>query len=266
LAGEKLNQKFKNVLKFFLKSIGVGITDFESLERMRSNSAAVDYFELLLHLPKDHALKALKLINSAKSGFGQDFFVLSQLDFMEQGYFVEFGACAGVLGSNTYLLEKQFGWNGILAEPAKCWHKSLLRSGRAAHIEKSCVWSKSGAMLEFREAKLGAISTIAEFINSDMHGLKRLNGSVYKVPSISLCDLLLKYNAPKVIDYLSIDTEGSEYEILSNFDFDRYKFNVITCEHNYSPAREKIYDLLISKGYKRVWPELSKFDDWYVSV
>ncbi|MBT8545252.1 FkbM family methyltransferase [Polynucleobacter paneuropaeus] len=82
--------------------------------------------------------------------------------------------------------------------------------------------------------------------------------------TISLADLLIKHNAPKVIDYLSIDTEGSEYEILSHFDFESHQINIITIEHNYTEMREKIYNLLVSKGYKRKYLGLSKWDDWYV--
>ena len=84
------------------------------------------------------------------------------------------------------------------------------------------------------------------------------------VETISLVDLLKKYNAPKHIDYLSIDTEGSEFDILENFDFNTYSFSVITCEHNYTPMRDKIYDLLTSKGYERKLTEVSRWDDWYI--
>jgi peptidoglycan/LPS O-acetylase OafA/YrhL len=44
----------------------------------------------------------------------------------------------------------------------------------------------------------------------------------------------------------------------------RYKFKIITCEHNYSADRKKIYNLLINNGYQRKFVELSKWDDWYV--
>ena len=76
-------------------------------------------------------------------------------------------------------------------------------------------------------------------------------------------DLLNKYDAPDVIDYLSIDTEGSELDILTAYDFSRI-FKVITVEHNYTDNREKIHDLLSSKGYVRIMENLSKWDDWYV--
>jgi hypothetical protein len=57
--------------------------------------------------------------------------------------------------------------------------------------------------------------------------------------------MLNKYNAPKIIDFLSIDTEGSEFKILKNFNFEAYKFRVICIEHNYiSKIRKKISMLL----------------------
>ncbi len=70
--------------------------------------------------------------------------------------------------------------------------------------------------------------------------------------------------APAEIDYLSIDTEGSELEILRAFDFDRWNVRLISVEHNHTPLRQPLYDLLTARGYVRKWPELSAFDDWYV--
>ena len=73
-----------------------------------------------------------------------------------------------------------------------------------------------------------------------------------------------QYDAPNVIYYLSIDTEGSELEILNSFGFDEYVIRVITVEHNHSDKRIQIHELLTSKGYKRVFDLFSMYDDWYV--
>ena len=207
----------------------------------------------------------LDCIPYSKSQLRQDIFVLSVLGFKKSGYFVEFGATDGVHLSNTNILEKKYFWKGILAEPAILWHEQL-RNNRDCHIETSCVWSVSGENLMFNEAEEGELSTIGQYLEADSHSEARKDSKEYMVETISLNDLLAKYQAPRDIDYLSIDTEGSEYEILRNFDFDTYNIKVITCEHNYSPIREKIFDLLIANGYERVYENISKFDDWYVKA
>ena len=69
--------------------------------------------------------KYIDYIDLSKSQIRQDLFVLSELRFKQNGYFVDFGATNGLDISNSYLLETQFNWKGILAEPAKKWHKDL---------------------------------------------------------------------------------------------------------------------------------------------
>ena len=201
----------------------------------------------------------LKYENDSLSQYKQDLFVLSELEFKKNGYFVEFGATNGKDISNTFLLEKIFNWKGILAEPAKQWHTELLKN-RNCDIEKDCVWSDSNIKLEFVE--LGVLSTLGKFQDSDNHN--RSNSRKYLVNTISLNDLLKKYDAPSKIDYLSIDTEGSEFDILKSLDFDKYKIKIITVEHNHTNQRDKIFKLLSKNGYKRVFTEVSYCDDWYV--
>ena len=199
----------------------------------------------------------------SKSQIKQDLFVLSELGFKTAGYFVEFGATNGVDLSNTYLLEKRFGWTGIVSEPLKSKYLELIKN-RSCHVEDRCVWKTSGDTLKFVESSRSDFSTILEYRDRDLHSEIRKNGFVTEVKTISLNDLLEKFHAPRLIDYLSIDTEGSEFEILNNFDFDRWHFRVITCEHNFTPQRELIYELLSRHGYKRKYEALSQFDDWYV--
>lgn len=194
---------------------------------------------------------------------GQDVLALIANGFRKNGFFVDFGATNGIDISNSYLLEKDYGWRGILAEPARVWHDEL-KANRTAIIETDCVWSETGVELEFDMTDNGELSTISSFANSDRLAGKRKQKETYKVTSISLYDLLKKHSAPKVIDFLSIDTEGSEYDILSKFDFDSFQINVISVEHNYTNSRAKICQLLENNGYRRVLKNLSRQDDWYV--
>jgi len=201
---------------------------------------------------------------NSRSQFKQDVFALMVNKFKEDGYFVEFGATNGFDISNTYILEKQFGWRGVLVEPAKMWQENLIKN-RDCNIEFDCVWHTSGELLDFDMVKEGELSTLSIFSNSDEHAKARQEKITYVVNTISLIDLLKKYNAPKEIDYLSVDTEGSELDILSAFDFNEYRFNCITIEHNFTENREKLKFLLAQNGYKRVFEHLSKWDDWYIA-
>lgn len=249
------------LLKRSLNALGIGITSSATLKKLHENQTYG--IETLLELPRSHTFELLKLLDRSKSQLRQDLFVLSQLNFKTNGFFVEFGATNGVDLSNTFLLEKEFGWSGILAEPAKKWHKHL-RKNRSAFLDFDCVWRDSGSILSFNEAEVPELSTLKEFSSLDSQGALRKNSRNYMVKTISLEDLLTKHSAPSKIDYLSIDTEGSEYEILKNFDFTKYKFSIITCEHNYTNNRNRIFELLTMHGYVRVHEVCSKFDDWYI--
>lgn len=113
-----------------------------------------------------------------------------------------------------------------------------------------------------------------QFLESTSHatlsGLPFFGDSIgsartYSVDTVSLVDLLREANAPKCIDYLSIDTEGSELAILNSFDFQAYVFKVITVEHNFRDDEIEIVDLLTRNGYIQVAPNLSGIEAWFVN-
>ena len=208
--------------------------------------------------------KIFENLTHSKSQNFQDIFVLSVLDFKEKGFFVEFGASNGIQLSNTYILEKNFGWNGILAEPAKYLHNDLIKN-RNVHIDLDCVWLSTDEKVKFWELQKDPYcSGIPTYGKKIKKKVLRSKGE-YFVRTISLKDLLRRYKAPYEIDYLSIDTEGTEFEIIQDFDFNKYKFNVISIEHNFNTLdRNKQFELLTSRGYKRVLESISKWDDWYI--
>ena len=203
----------------------------------------------------------LKILKSSKSQLGQDIFALQQNNLKREGFFIEIGAADGVELSNTFLLEKEFGWSGILVEPARNVQKKLKES-RSAKILSVALTSSTQSLVKFSEK--GVLSTVTEFQNEDLHRKYRRFSKKYAVDNDSLLNIVRANQCPKVIDFLSIDTEGSEFDILRNFDFGQYKFRAICIEHNYSKNRDSIYDLLTKNDYERVMLNKSLFDDWYI--
>jgi FkbM family methyltransferase len=199
----------------------------------------------------------------SNSQLGQDRFVLFVLgELRGVGFFVEFGAADGLAYSNTYLLEQEYGWKGIVSEPSPAYQAALRRNRRCA-ISDRCVWTRTGETVPFRlVGSFPELSTMADFLNVDQHD--RSEATPIDVLTISLNDLLRQHNAPRRIDYISIDTEGSELAILEAFDFSAYDVRAFTIEHNFTPAREKIRRLMEANGYKQVLEPFSKWDDWYL--
>jgi len=195
------------------------------------------------------------------SQLGQDLWVLEKTAYKRDGFFVEFGATDGVLLSNTLLLERRFGWRGICAEPHPGFLQQL-RKNRTCVVADACVAGHSGLQVEFILAD--EYGGIAQFAGDDQHSDKRAAfqtlGKTTRMTTVSLHDLLTQHHAPHDIDYLSVDTEGSEYEILRTFPFDQWRIQCITVEHNFSKTREPIRQLLEPLGYQRME---AQWDDWY---
>jgi FkbM family methyltransferase len=263
-----LINNLKLVVLNFAKFLNIGLVRYSELSRLRNQSnesAEADLKFLKLFSPLV-AGECLHHLSRSKSQIRQDLFVLAELGFKKNGYFVEFGSADGINLSNSFILENDFSWTGILAEPARVWHDKVKSNRPNSIIETKCVWKSSGEILLFNETKTPELSTVDSYSYSDSHFNSRKNGNRYEVKTISLNDLLETHKAPRNIDYLSIDTEGSEFEILNSFNFGDYDIKVITCEHNYGENRDKIYSLLVSKGYVRKYESVSLFDDWYVKI
>lgn len=203
----------------------------------------------------------------------QDLFVLYFTQYAgEKGFYVEIGAGDGVHISNTYLLEKA-GWEGIIVDPVN--YSSGNIKLRKCIKDNRAVYLKSGLKLPFVEVEhdpkhadqtenwSGILEHMSDYS-------KTLPNKIIEVVTVSLNDLLEQHNAPNKIDYISIDTEGSEFEIISNFDFNKYDVEVFTIEHNGANFRNDLVTLLSSKRYFRM-PNINQggfvplYDDWFVN-
>lgn len=208
--------------------------------------------------------------NISTSQLFQDLFVLFIHNEKTNGTFLEFGATDGVELSNSFMLEEKFGWTGVLAEPSPQWHSKLFKNRPNTTISTDCIYSETGKKLDFFVSKEGVLSTLEEFKNSDIASMpgntKARNASGYKceVDTISLNDVISKYFDGSKIDYMSVDTEGSELLILKHFDFSKYAPKVVTVEHNFTDNEKELDRLFLKHNYCRFFKEFTQFDAWYV--
>lgn len=198
----------------------------------------------------------------SRSQLGQDLRVAQFYKNKEDGFFIELGASDGIELSNTYLLETKYKWKGICCEPIPSRFEKLVKNRPNSICYNEAAYNQSGLTLTFDIANnydlLSGISKHIDVLKSRVNK----NKTSIQVQTISLLDILDKANAPSFIEYMSLDTEGTELEILKNFNFEKYTFGLIDVEHNYvQPRRTEIKNLLLSKGY--VYKGANRWDDMY---
>jgi hypothetical protein len=180
-------------------------------------------------------------------------------------YFCEIGACDGVHLSNTCLLEKELQWSGLLSEPNPVWHQRL-GDLRTAKVDHRPVWSSSGETLPFILSAVPELSTFLGFADEVSQAKSRTDHSVIDLVTVSLNDLLQQQHVPQKIHFLSVDTEGSDFEILKKFDFGAFDVLLIVVEHNFSKSKDLLKTLLEENGYIEILTPLSLWDSWFVQA
>ena len=266
----KLMKIFKKIIVSILKKFNLKIVKndfFVDLDNSKKNFEHLfNRYEFIYNNPRiKEKDKLFKLISNSKSQIFQDLFVLNELNFKKKGFFIEIGAANGIDLSNTYLLENKFDWDGIVVEPAKIWRDEI-KKNRACTVSYDCIYSESGLKVEFLETTKPEFSTVnIDSKSKDIHeGYRQKNNKKYELQTISFKDFSTKYEVPKKIDFLSIDTEGTELEILKSINFEDFDIKIITVEHNFTKKRESIFNYLIGFGYQRVLENFSLVDDWYI--
>lgn len=191
------------------------------------------------------------------SQWGQDKIVDEYFHGKRDGFFVDVGAHDGISLSNTYFLEKERGWTGICVEPIIERYKELVVNRPNSICIDKCMYSHNGTVL-FRQ-----LVGYSEMLSGIYHTynpkhLERIRLEQYKKGGKAFImnkncltlDTLFTMNSITNIDYLTIDTEGSEEEILKGIDFSKVNISMIDVEKNYDEDHANVHTLLTSKGYE----------------
>ena len=196
----------------------------------------------------------LKNMKFSKSQVFQDLFVLYFLKKKFKGFFIEIGGGNGIDLSNSYLLEKKYKWDGIICEPNK-ENQKLIKKYRSNFLEKNPLDGKFASKFFF-ESNDSYLSSLQ---------FNKKYKKKYSIKTITLNQLFKKRGIKRIVDYISIDTEGNEFEIIKSFNFRKYKVSIMSIEHNFNlKKRSQIYKLMNKNNYKRVFKNISYMDDWYI--
>ena len=206
---------------------------------------------------------------------GQDRFVFNFLNKKHNGFFVDLAAHDPKKLSNTYTLEHDFGWKGVCIETLQDKVKAL-KNERSCEVVDDVVGApkKWVVFREFTTSNktetgyrwLAGLSQIVRgpprpnltpdhvcITHLRCYTTEELRRKGVKVTergqhTVSLTNILKRAKAPKIMDYLSLDVEGSEFEVMRHFDFHSYRFRIMTIER----PTASLQRLLTSKNYTMV--------------
>ena len=163
-----------------------------------------------------------------------------------KGFFIELGAYDGLFQSNTAFFEKSREWTGILIEPSlEGYNKCIINRPGSTCFNYACV--SNDYKNDFVYGDFSIINPL-----SSINGTRKKSNNLIKVNSISLEVLLDNYYIEhnyNNIDFLSLDTEGYEFNILKGLNLNKYRPNYILVEI-YNFDYDNIYNYLIHHKYK----------------
>lgn len=201
------------------------------------------------------------------SQFGEDRIIQ---DFFTDGYkgvCIDVGATDGIGMSNTYHFEKQ-GWFCICCEANPTMYDSLkINRNNAVHC---AVGGEDKDEVEFKIVTLegqGGNQTAVSSVEIDQrlydqHLFLQPNVKIINVPMMTLDTILLKYPHLDKIDFISVDTEGTEVDVMKGFDIAKWQPRVIVLENNFDDR--KYVEYMESVGYRRALRNV--VNDFYIKL
>lgn len=183
----------------------------------------------------------------------QDLIAYMILKNKKTGFYVDIAAHDGISYNNTYLFER-LGWDGFCVEASPSTFE-ILRKNRKCDCYNKAVFSKNIGKTRFAFTNASMINTLEISLTKEhkkrMESESKQQVEYVEVETIGFNELMENYPNVTHIDFMSLDIEGGELEVLKGIDFNKYSFGVMTIEHNdVEPAKSEIIKLLSDNGYR----------------
>lgn len=180
------------------------------------------------------------------SNGGEDNFVINY--FREKNeqirYLVDIGAADGITGSNSYRLISEFGWKATLIEPLNTFYNYLLKlhkdNKNVEIFNFACDNEEQKKLIKYRsfDEAMGLTSLVCDWENSQFIETKKFDTLITN----------------KKIDFLSLDCEGKDLDIIKDINFEQYDIKIICSEKSQDNAdyNKEMLDYLVAKSYDLV--------------
>jgi FkbM family methyltransferase len=197
------------------------------------------------------------------SQFGEDKILFEMFQRKTSGFCVEVGANNGV-DDSTSLFFEQIGWNCILVEPnpSLCQKIRAVRNGLLYEYAASNQSDTRTLYVVEGAARSDGLSTIST--NEEVHDTIKNHGfvsSAVQVRTMTLDEILIDAQVNCNIDFISIDVEGHEYEVLEGFSLEKWRPSIMLIEDNSNFENNIVNNHLRKFGYVRFMR--SGVNDWY---
>lgn len=193
-----------------------------------------------------------KSLPKSQSQFGQDSLALEYHNYKRDGTYLEIGVHDGEKGNNTVLMDQKYGWSGICVDPFmnNMEHRSCQKFYVALGSEPGEADFRYGSNNENHSGLAG----LDKFATSDDNKMWKDKVGDFEMKKVSVRtpeDVFTEANLPSTIDYMSLDVEGAEMDILKSFPFDKYCVKYATIETNNDKDKEKeMEEFMAQRGYE----------------
>jgi FkbM family methyltransferase len=193
------------------------------------------------------------------SQYGQDLKALKHVNHKRNGYYIEIGVHDGKSNSNTYLMDTQYGWKGVCIDPF------MANMGERSCTQYYTALGSTPGKASFSGAGNG-IGGLTEFSTSDTHNKRHTQQTrTFDTQTVQVAtpqDVFKDANVPSTIDFMSLDVEGAEMDVLKAFPFQKYCVRFAAIETNNDESKEhEMREFMKKQGYAFAGHE--HVDDYY---
>lgn len=192
----------------------------------------------------------------------QDLWVLYESTNLKTGTFIELGAADGIKKSNSYLLEEN-GWRGICIEPRSELFELLMKNRTCATLQYAATskvrsFTKFAVLMQTTALPTSGSLSLRKSVHRWVKDRKLGRFELIRTKRFST--IVTEALQTRVIDYLSLDTEGRELSLILDLLKGGFKIRLISIEVSSPRIAARTTRSLARFGYKQRFPGVGRND------